>query len=333
MLRLVLAVLILLAPVPSAAQESDRQLRQRLAWTLSQQRNAETAQATARAHTQAAYDAVHARIVRDSIAALTPLPVAPVPAEPPPVVEDTTPSSPPPAAASGDFGNLPSGFVVRTDARWADGLAAGWNLVQRRGSIGFVGGNLRATYPAGLEDGHEAGVAYWGSESVRQATEVFVGVLMRYSPGFQGHSNQIKLHLWNLSDVSGNQLQWLGLFDGCRSGIPGHWTMASWGRSPISWPDKVGDCWQNNIRPQHATHTPGEWVKQEVHYRKSTGGLSNGFIRLWIDGVLVLDAQNLRYPEGFVWQEFQHATTWGGGGNRVPQTQYIEFARTLIGSR
>lgn len=238
------------------------------------------------------------------------------------------------------FTHLPLDLVVRTDARWVDRTPPGWNLVQRRGHAVVApdpssptGGALQLRYPAGMADGHEAGVAYWGSPAVADDDEMFVGVVMRYSENWRAHANQVKLHLWNLSDASGNQLAWFGLFDGCRSGTPGHWTMAVWGRNPITYADKVGDCWVNNVRPSFLRHTPGTWVKQELYARRSSPGRSDGILRIWIDEVLVMDVTNLRYPDGFRWTEFQHAGTWGGGGPAVGQAQTLYVARTLIATR
>ena len=238
------------------------------------------------------------------------------------------------------FRHVPAGMSVRTDTRWTTSMPAGWGEVTRRGSITVAadptsptGGALQLRFPAGMADGHEAGVAFLAGGEVETAQEMFLGVVMRYSEGWRAHSNQVKLHLWNLADAAGEQLAWFGLFDGCWSGQPGHWTMAVWGRDPIAWPSKTGDCWNNNVRPSFPAHTTGTWVKQEIYARRSTAGQANGIIRVWIDGELVLDAQGLRYPEGFRWREFQHAGTWGGGGAAVPQAQTLYVARTYIAYR
>ena len=154
-----------------------------------------------------------------------------------------------------------------------------------------------------------------------------------YSEGWRPHTNQVKLHLWNLGDASGNQVAWFGVFDGCRGGVPGHSAMAVWGRDPIAYPHKVGDCWVNSIRPSFPRHTPGTWVKHELYARRASPGRSDGVVRLWVDGQLVLDATHLRYPTGFRWSEFQHAGTWGGGGPAVPRAQTIHVARTVIATR
>jgi hypothetical protein len=239
-----------------------------------------------------------------------------------------------------EFAHLPPELTVRTDALWVDAVPQGWNLATRRGEVVVAsdplsptGGSLQLRFPAGLPDGHEAGVAYWGSGEVALHEEMFVGVVMRYSEGWRPHANQVKLHLWNLGDANGNQVAWFGVFDGCRGGVPGHWTMAVWGRDPIAYPQKVGDCWVNNIRPSFPRHTPGTWVKHELYARRSSPGRSDGVVRMWVDGQLVLDATNLRYPTGFRWSEFQHAGTWGGGGPAVPQAQTIHVARTVIATR
>lgn len=258
-----------------------------------------------------------------------------VTAQPAPPPVDTVVPPPPVAGDAFTFGNLPSTLFTRTDARWTEGMAAGWGLAQRTASIGIApdprsptGQSLRMLYPAGFPDAQEAGVAYWGGGAVADHREMFLGVTMRYSDNWVQHQNQVKLHLWNMDGIA-----WFGIFDGCWQDRPGWWSMAVWGREVIPWTPTQGDCWINNLRPVAAQYARGQWVKHELYARKSDAGQANGIIRLWVDGVLVLEATNLVYPSGFRWSEFQHAGTWGGGGSAVPATQSIHFARTLIATR
>jgi hypothetical protein len=327
-----LTLLLLLLAAPLGAQESDRQIRQRLGWTLSQARSAATAQTAAAAHIQAAYDAINARIVRDSIAALTPLP----PVEPPPAPVDTVPSPPPPpvdtavtpvpAPPAGllTYGNLPAGMTVRTEARW-NVVPGGWFVRDRTATARVrteasspTGGVLEFHYPAGFPDGTEPGVAWWSGFGA--ATEVFIGTTMRYTPGWRPHSNQVKLHLINLGSYG-----WIGMFDGCRGKAPGHWTMAMWGAQAVAWP-REGDC-MTNTAPLPA-YAPGSWVKHEIYLNRTAG-----IIRVWVNGVMTLDATGLRFPADLRFGEFQHAGTWGGGGSAVQVDQFWEIAATTIGSR
>jgi hypothetical protein len=83
-MRLTFALLAaLLLAAPAAAQTiqvdttgiySDRQLRQRITFQLSQLRNIIAAAEAAQAHAQLTYDHVHRRIVRDSLRAVAPPP-------------------------------------------------------------------------------------------------------------------------------------------------------------------------------------------------------------------------------------------------------------------
>jgi hypothetical protein len=77
-------VALLLFAAPSAAQSilpdttgiySDRQLRQRIGFQLSQLRNIITAAEAAKAHAEVTLDHVHRKIVRDSLRAVAPPPV------------------------------------------------------------------------------------------------------------------------------------------------------------------------------------------------------------------------------------------------------------------
>jgi hypothetical protein len=177
---------------------------------------------------------------------------------------------------------------------------------------------LEFFYPRGFPDGTEPGVAYWNGFGA--ATEVFIGVTMRYTPGWRPHSNQVKLHLINLGSYG-----WIGMFDGCRGKAAGHWTMAMWGAQAVTWP-REGDCMTNTATlPAYA---PGSWVKHEIYIHRTAG-----IIRVWVNGVMTLDATGLTFPGDLRFGEFQHAGTWGGGGPAVQVDQSWEIAATTIGSR
>jgi hypothetical protein len=232
------------------------------------------------------------------------------------------------------FANEPAGLTQRTHARWSGSTPAGWNY--RTGSPGAAvriindptsptGGSLEHFYPAGLPDGHQPGVAWW-TGNISTAQEMFMGTIMKYSTNWYAHPNQIKLHLWNLGDTG----DWLGIFDGCWQERPGVWTIWS---TNVAFPNKIGSCWVNNVRSVSPTHVPGTWVKQEWYVRKSTPGMANGVMRMWIDDVLVLDVNNLSFPSNFSFVEFQHAGTWGGGWGPVPRNQSLYIAATYISSR
>lgn len=123
MRRTLIALLTILCAAPVAAQESDRQMRQRLSWALSQARNAATAQTTAATHLQAAYDAVHARVVADSLADLTPI-------DPP---ADTVGHHPAPLTAPVP---VVGGTAGRTLLQWGpvDG-ATSYRVTARQGAV------------------------------------------------------------------------------------------------------------------------------------------------------------------------------------------------------
>lgn len=92
LLQLLALVLLLAAPasaqVDTTATQSDRQLRQRQTFLISQITNSIEALNASLAHARISFDAVHARITRDSLRAVTPEP-------PPPPTPDTTQAPPP----------------------------------------------------------------------------------------------------------------------------------------------------------------------------------------------------------------------------------------------
>jgi hypothetical protein len=78
---LLLALLLIAAPAQAQTTTpdttgiySDKQLRQRAAWTIGQLRNLITAAEAAKAHALVTYDHINRRIVRDSLRAVAPAP-------------------------------------------------------------------------------------------------------------------------------------------------------------------------------------------------------------------------------------------------------------------
>jgi hypothetical protein len=224
------------------------------------------------------------------------------------------------------FTNLPPGLTVRTHARWAGSVPSGWNITPRRGTPVIVadpssptGGALEFRYPAGHPDGHEVGVVWTGGPGAR-ADEMFLGVVMRYSSNWTSHNNEVKLHLW------AGEGSWFGIFDGCWNDRVPQWKIASRALNPVPRPNNE-NCWTNN-KANSPRYTPGEWVKQELYVRRSTGT-----VMLWVDGTLVAEHHNVGPVRTMSFVEFQHAGTWGGGGGNVPQAQVWSVAETLLAWR
>jgi hypothetical protein len=80
MVRILVLLMLLAAPVQGQVADttgifSDKQLRQRAAWTIGQLNNLITAAEASRAHALVTYDHINRRIVRDSLRAVAPPPV------------------------------------------------------------------------------------------------------------------------------------------------------------------------------------------------------------------------------------------------------------------
>jgi hypothetical protein len=248
-----------------------------------------------------------------------------------------TRQSTPPPAGSYEFTNLPAGMTVHSDAQWTSSGAPGWTLQTGNSHpnnavraisdpTSPTGGAAEMFFPQGLGDGLQPGGIYMNNEGAFGSDqEIFIGVVMKYSANWIPHSNQVKLHLVHLG-----QYGWLGMFDGCWGSGVGHWTMANWGSQTVSWP-RQGDCMVNTAALP--SYTPGTWVKQEIHIRRSSPGQSDGFMRVWIDGTLTLDATGLRFADDLRFGGFHHAGTWGGGGPAVPHDQSLYVARSFVASR
>lgn len=93
-----------------------------------------------------------------------------------------------------------------------------------------------------------------------------------------------------------------------------------------------------NIVPD-AVITRGQWHRWELERVCNTAGNADGIIRLWLDGVLILeytDVQFVTAGESHVWTDHEWAPTWGGTGSntdRVVVTQYQRQCWTYLSGR
>jgi len=228
------------------------------------------------------------------------------------------------------FTNMPAGLTQRTHARWGTGsMPQGWNIGSRLGNIrqgpdssSPTGGSMEMRYSAGDPDGYQPGVAWWSGSTAAfsVADEIFLGVLMKYSNNWVSHNNEVKLHLF------ASEGGWLGIFDGCWNNRVTQWKVASRVLSPVPRPSSE-NCWSNNVADS-PTYANGSWVRQEMYIRRSTGT-----VMFWINGTLVAEHHGVEPIRTVNLVEFQHAGTWGGGGDTVRADQSIFIAETLISTR
>lgn len=391
---------------------SDRQMRQRLGYSLAQIRNARAAVDAAEAHVRGTWEAMHERIVADSLADLEAVPEPPPPdttvEEPPPVMVDLSPvlaeeaggvratwravpgvteyairgesggqvvthtvadttvwspgvpeaatfcvsalgveecvewvrgpspdpdPTPDPTPGEGDFPNAPAGMVVRADSDWGSIPSAWWHTnrsgVVRTTSAGGASA-LEFFYPRGMRNGDDPGAV---GVSLNHR-EVYFGTRMLYDPHFIQHTLGTKLHLLMLNTGGWAWINDNAYHRGYAQGNvpPGFGIGLKAGGSPTSASPSfvAGDNLQHNAGSQPPVRL-GEWITLEMHIRINDPGRANGMARMWVNGVLVTDYQNLQWgSEVTHFQMFSHAGTWGGGGGDVPVDQSWYVDRTVV---
>lgn len=79
----------------------------------------------------------------------------------------------------------------------------------------------------------------------------------------------------------------------------------------------------------------GNWHLIEMVANASTNGQPNGRMRVWVDGVIQWDLNNLRYsPTGDArFYGIDLDPVWGGIGDNKPQTEWLELDHLRIGGR
>ncbi|MEJ2539365.1 MAG: Ig-like domain-containing protein [Gemmatimonadota bacterium] len=238
-------------------------------------------------------------------------------------------SSAGPAPPSGEW-NEPSDFVMTVDERWNSFDDLNWyHGTGMEGSVETKNGKLVWTYPTGMSGGHtpESPVVlhYAHGPYQYQRDE---GVTL--SANFHGHHSAVnKFRFW--SDT--NPRSYIGFFgyDDNQLSIgvnTGDWPM---GAKRLRW-DTPGN-YASPTRAQSLV-TRGEPHTVESLIYLGTPGNSDGWLKVWLDGVLILDFRNI----GIIWADspkpyltqIHFAPVWGGMGDVVPQTQTLSVDRTYV---
>ena len=220
----------------------------------------------------------------------------------------------------------PAGLSVLTDHAWTDLTSGGWNrrpsgddrIVDDATAPASPTSTLEYVFPVGFPGGTAPATQYY---SVKDRTELFVGLEFKVSQPWQGHSslvNKVQFLYTASSDVAmvmyGPQA---GPFEL---------------RVMPQWPEH-GNVWLTPNRT-NAPVALGGWHRLEWYLKyESAYGAGDGVIRWWLDGAPIGDYSNVRYPNDSGFSEYQISPTWGGVGDAKRESDFYRFNRTYISAR
>jgi hypothetical protein len=215
--------------------------------------------------------------------------------------------------SSSAWPNEPAGFTTITDQLWNATVGAGWN--RRSGGTDQIVADASAPmsppnvleyiYPIGLVDGVAPATQYYPVNT----KEIFVGMWWKPSNPWQGDIS-------NVNKIQFFQVQNSSVYMTMYGPKGGPYEL----RVDAQWPEQ-GSAWLTpNVNS--GTVALGQWHRLEWYLKyESRYGAGDGIIRWWLNGALVGNYMNVRYPNDGGFVEYQISPTWGGNTGDVKTEQ------------
>jgi len=155
--------------------------------------------------------------------------------------------------------------------------------------------------------------------------EMYMGIMWRTNPEFQGRPNSNKLFFLRGPQANG---VWIfgnsALVNGSAPLIFGHNTGGGLLDNSHACSADLGLACFPNAGPGLLTR--GVWTKIEAYVKSSTTNTSrDGIVRWWINGVLAGSYTNLNYGGTAGINEWVWSETWDGGVNPLPTVDWSHF--------
>ncbi len=222
--------------------------------------------------------------------------------------------------------NEPAGFTVLTDQPWNVTVGGGWNR-RSPGTDHIVSDStapmspanvLEYIYPTGFVDGAAPATQYFGVNT----KEIFVGMWWKPSSPWQGNAS-------NVNKIQFLQVLHSSVFMAMYGPKGGPYEL----RSDVQWPEQ-GTAWLTpNVN--NVAVTLGQWHRLEWYLKyESSYGAGDGIIRWWMDGVLIGNYTNIKFPNDNGFVEYQISPTWGGNTGDVKNEQdFYRFDHSYLSRR
>jgi len=227
---------------------------------------------------------------------------------------------PPPPPPPGGWAHEPSGFTVVEDQGWESGLLGNWTLYYQTADkpitvVPITDSPLAESWAFQIAylPGHVGGggtEARYEIPAASQRNEIFVGYYVQVNAQWQGHSSGINKMIF--------------LADGGSSGFSAMWyEMFGSGSSPldlyvVNQSGSGPGGFHENVAP--VDFTRGQWHKVEIYQKQG----SPGIVRVWVDGVLVLDRSDV-FTRNAPIDAVAISGIWGGVGDSKNQLDYMRF--------
>jgi len=222
------------------------------------------------------------------------------------------------------WSNEPAGLTTLTDHTWTTLVDGGWN--RRPSAYDRIvtdappppASALEYDFPEGFGGGFAPATHYF---EVAGRRELFVGLEWKVSNPWQGHPsyvNKIQFIYTASSDIA------MVMF-GPNGGPFELRVMPQWPEHKTGW-----------LTPNANGTAPalGSWQRVEWYLKyESSYGAGDGIVRWWLNGALVGDYKNVRYPRDSGFNEYQISPTWGGIGDVKRENDYYRFKQAYLSGR
>jgi len=227
--------------------------------------------------------------------------------------------------------NEPDGFEPIIEEDWNSfAKYKWWHQPTNDGTTEIVNGRLVWTFPKEKKGGSVPG-AKVAIDRRHAPYEYHRDEGVTLSSNFHGHQSGVnKFRFWN-PDKSPAMI--VGFFGRDDSDLTLGMNSGSLGR--LRWNSDGSEGPRNHASPTkaQATFTRGVPHTVETLLYIGTPGNADGWVKAWLDGVLVLDCRNLKFVnEGAepVLTTVHFAPVWGGTGDTVPATQTLAVERSYV---
>jgi hypothetical protein len=226
---------------------------------------------------------------------------------------------------TGPWPNEPSGFRVITDQPWDLLTSLGWFVQFGAGAISAdptarfsPPAVLQIAYPVGFGGGEAPGTLAHELGGLKQ---VYAGIWWKVSNPWQGHNTNVNKIQYMFTSGAGSMFM----------SMYGHPGGPYELRVFPQFTQAAGDWLMPNVN--HIPITLGSWHRIEwLLIFNTTNDPPNGICRWWLDGQLIGDYYNVRFPaEPFT--EFKLAPVWGGVGDTKRELDYYWYDHVHLSGR